>query len=111
MKANASSQTTAMPGGMRGSRREQSLTSAGDVLAASGVQAALWIARHDVDSVNLTAGQRLWEYLGAELSPSYVEPVLSHLRHAHVDVRCAAAAALAAGMQVRDGKRLVVHIH
>ena len=75
---------------------------AGDVLAAPDVVALLWLARHDVDAANLLAGQQLWDQLGAQLSPDYVAPVLSHLRHVHVDVRSAAAAALADGMQVRD---------
>ena len=72
------------------------------MLASPAVVALLWLARHDVDAANLHAGQQLWDQLGAQLKPDYVAPVLSHLRHVHVGVRSAAAAALADGMQVRD---------
>lgn len=78
---------------------------AGDVLASPDVAALLWLARHDMDAANLHAGQQLWDQLGAQLNPDYVAPVLTHLRHVHVGVRSAAAAALAEGMQVRDDQQ------
>ena len=74
---------------------------AGDVLASPDVAALLWLARHDMDAANLHAAQQLWDQLGAQLNPDYVAHVLTHLRHVHVGVRSAAAAALAGGMQVK----------
>ena len=80
---------------------------AGEALASPAVAAGLWVARHDADGANVAAARQLWDELGAELTPAYVAPVLVHLRHAHADVRAAAAAALAGGIQVgRQGRAL-----
>ena len=62
--------------------------------------AVLWLACHDPFEDNAEAAATLWEYSGADLASSFVPALAQYLGHANADVRSAAAAALAAGLQV-----------
>lgn len=64
------------------------------------VTAVLWLACHDPFQDNAEAATTLWEYSGADLPPTFVPALTSYLGHANADVRSAASAALAAGLQV-----------
>ena len=64
------------------------------------VIAVLWLACHDPFEDNAEAAATLWEYSGADLTSSFVPALARYLGHANADVRSAAAAALAAGLQV-----------
>ena len=64
------------------------------------VVAVLWLACHDPFEDNAEAAATLWEYSGADLASSFVPALAQYLGHVNADVRCAAAAALAAGLQV-----------
>lgn len=64
------------------------------------VVAVLWLACHDPFEDNAEAAATLWEYSGADLGSSFVPSLVPYLGHASADVRSAAAAALAAGLQV-----------
>lgn len=68
--------------------------------------AVLWLACHDPFEDNAEAAATLWEYSGADLPSTFVPALTHYLGHANADVRSAAAAALAAGLQVSC---LVVH--
>ncbi|DBB12167.1 TPA: hypothetical protein ACH3X3_006274 [Trebouxia sp. C0006] len=59
----------------------------------------LWLACHDPFEDNAEAAADLWEYSGAHLAASFVQPLIHYLGHANVDVRSAAATALAAGLE------------
>ena len=65
------------------------------------VVAVLWLACHDPFEDNAEAAATLWEYSGADLASSFVPALAQYLGHPNTDVRSAAAAALAAGLQVR----------
>jgi len=60
----------------------------------------LWLACHDPFEDNAEAAADLWEYSGAQLAASFVQPLVHYLGHANADVRSAAATALAAGFEV-----------
>ena len=60
----------------------------------------MWIACFDVDAGNAAAAQELYATAGMSLPPGFVSPIIAALSHKHADVRAAAAAALAAAMQV-----------
>ena len=60
----------------------------------------LWVACHDPFADNAEAAADLWEYSGASLEASFVPSLVPYLGHANGDVRSAAAAALAAGLEV-----------
>ena len=60
----------------------------------------LWLACHDPFEDNAEAAADLWEYSGAHLAASFVQPLIHYLGHANADVRSAAATALAAGLEV-----------
>lgn len=86
-------------------------TSSLTVLAASvagacpnddNVVVILWLACHDPFEDNAEAAADLWEYSGAHLAASFVQPLIHYLGHANADVRSAAATALAAGLEVRS---------
>ena len=64
------------------------------------VIAVLWLACHDPFEDNAEAAATLWEYSGADLPSSFVPALVRYLGHANADLRSAAAAALAAGLQV-----------
>lgn len=64
------------------------------------VVAVLWLACHDPFEDNAEAAATLWEYSGADLASSFVPALTQYLGHPNADVRSAAAAALAAGLQV-----------
>lgn len=64
------------------------------------VVAVLWLACHDPFEDSAEAAATLWEYSGADLATSFVPALTRYLGHANGDVRSAAAAALAAGLQV-----------
>lgn len=60
----------------------------------------LWLACHDPFEDNAEAAADLWEYSGASLGESFVQPLIRYLGHANADVRSAAATALQAGLEV-----------
>ncbi len=60
----------------------------------------LWLACHDPFEDNAEAAADLWEYSGAHLAASFVQPLIQYLGHDNADVRCAAATALPAGLEV-----------
>ena len=73
---------------------------AGACPADDEVVAVLWLACHDPFQDNAEAASDLWEYSGASLAASFMEPLVRYLGHANADVRSAAAGALAAGLEV-----------
>jgi hypothetical protein len=68
-----------------------------------GAEALLWIACYDVDATDAGTAQELFESANITLPPDFVRPVVEALGHPHGDMRTAAAAALAAGLQVIPG--------
>ncbi len=64
------------------------------------VSVVLWLACRDPFEDNAEAAADLWEYSGADLAATFVQPLVRYLGHANADVRSAAAAALAAGLEV-----------
>lgn len=64
------------------------------------VIAVLWLACHDPFEDNAEGAATLWEYSDADLLPTFVPALTRYLGHANVDVRSAAATALAAGLEV-----------
>ena len=62
----------------------------------------MWLACYDPFEDNAEAADGLWDYSGAVLSEDLVQPLTQYLGHAHADVRSAAAAALAAALEVRE---------
>lgn len=70
----------------------------------------LWLACHDPFEDNAEAAADLWEYSGAHLAASFVQPLVHYLGHANADVRSAAATALAAGLQVCLHILTVLHV-
>lgn len=63
-------------------------------------EALVWIACFDVDADNAAAAQQLYATAGMSLPPGFLGPIIAALSHKHADVRAAAAAALAAALQV-----------
>jgi hypothetical protein len=68
--------------------------------AESRSRAMLWMARFDVDEANAQAAQQLCKLAQADLPEDFVQHLAAALSHQHDDVRSAAAAALAAGIEV-----------
>ena len=77
------------------------LASAGACPKVSQITAILWLACYDPFEDNAEAADGLWDYSGAALSEDLIKPLTRYLGHAHADVRSAAAAALAAALEVR----------
>ena len=70
----------------------------------------LWLACHDPFEDNAQAAADLWEYSGAKLAASFVQPLHYYLGHANADVRSAAAIALAAALEVYFCILTVFHV-
>ena len=60
----------------------------------------MWLACFDPFEDNAEAADGLWDYSGAALTEQCVQPLVQFLGHVHADVRAAAAAALAAALEV-----------
>lgn len=76
------------------------MSAAGACPEDSSVTAIVWLACFDPFEDNAEAADGLWDYSGAVLNEGVVQPLVQYLGHAHPDVRSAAAAALAAALEV-----------
>eukprot|EP00850_Spirogloea_muscicola_P013326 SM000090S24288 [mRNA] locus=s90:11304:31514:- [translate_table: standard] len=70
----------------------------GKVAEDPAITTALWLALHDPEEHNVEAAEVLWDMYRHELGPDYAPRLVAALAHAHLDVRMAAARALAAAM-------------
>eukprot|EP00850_Spirogloea_muscicola_P017739 SM000155S01668 [mRNA] locus=s155:261471:283828:+ [translate_table: standard] len=70
----------------------------GKVTEDPAITTALWLALHDPEEHNVEAAEVLWDMYRHELGPDYAPRLVAALAHAHLDVRMAAARALAAAM-------------
>lgn len=59
----------------------------------------MWLARCDPSEANAEVAQGLWDEAGASLPPTFAPALMAHLASPHADVRAAAAAALAQGVE------------
>eukprot|EP00850_Spirogloea_muscicola_P020733 SM000225S07012 [mRNA] locus=s225:44176:68989:+ [translate_table: standard] len=70
----------------------------GKITVDPAITTALWLALHDPEEHNVEAAEVLWDMYRHELGPDYAPRLVAALAHAHLDVRMAAARALAAAM-------------
>ena len=74
---------------------------AGHLSGESKEAAMLWLACHDTDAANAEAAQRLVEAASVGFPREFVRPLADQLPHDSVEIRQAAALALAHGMKAR----------